>query len=392
MKIKQIIPSLFLILSGCGQLAPQTSSDDSDADKTTDPVEVGEDGSGSSSFSDAAGEVAIESGTLAGTQLAIEAGTFSEATEVSFAEGANMADEELVSELGLGEATLESAGPSVLLTADKDVDATQPMTLSIPVAGASLALADKNLVVVYRVRKASDGLFYVGVIHDGVLVDGVIQVKATYFGSYQAVYSSVAITKKVEAPSFKGLQPKVAASKYDGEWVGECKFENDPNKDPRYKRETRRVSGKSFVIIDQVFADTPPNCTGPKLQKAVIALDIIKLAPSSVVAGADEVDLEIRGEYLVLQNQQYVDHSNSDANCGITGWQIGVPKPVDFSKCGDPDSDDKGPPLGLKLFTIAKIDGEHFRTGASENESGLDESAPDKRPVTLETENYKKVK
>ncbi len=181
-----VIISLALLNAKCEKLAQQDAGVSDRRSPRTAALTVTS--SGNDESSGAVLSIPPDLANLAG-QLRIE-------------EGAAVATQTVAAALNIGEGGLTQSGPSVNISAQSKVDASQigRLEISIPFTeAASLALASTYLVVVYQVIDA-DGKVLVGVIPpaDFKADAGLVKFKLLGFGNYQAVRVATEIKESIK--------------------------------------------------------------------------------------------------------------------------------------------------------------------------------------------------
>lgn len=142
---------------------------------------------------------AAASETMSGTVLALPPGTLTIDTSISIEESAPIATETMGAELGIN-AVMQQTGTPVSVQTDVPMDAKQPFTLSMPLPVLGLTDDDKwtNLIVIYKVKLAADGLTVAGVIPRSEIVveNNVAKISVMNFGAFQTALTNVPVVEK----------------------------------------------------------------------------------------------------------------------------------------------------------------------------------------------------
>jgi hypothetical protein len=149
---------------------------------------------------------------LEGAEVLFPPGSLAVPADVTIQQGETLVSERLLADAGIPDDT-EGAGPTVLVTASEDIDATQPFTVALPFdpeAQGALHLAPKMLAVLYLVKKAGEEKLYVGIIPASELeiVDGVVRLKTKYFGAFQVIVAVSGLDETKEASTDEAFKPK----------------------------------------------------------------------------------------------------------------------------------------------------------------------------------------
>ena len=102
----------------------------------------------------------FDSGTLAGSAIAIPPGALSIPVSITVGEGETLSSSEFLQTLGITSNNVTAAGPSVSFVPSTNVEATNPFTLSIPISmttALALTAGNENIVVMYRWMKVING-------------------------------------------------------------------------------------------------------------------------------------------------------------------------------------------------------------------------------------------
>jgi hypothetical protein len=141
--------------------------------------------------------------TFRGAAVAFPPGSLAIDTEITLEEGAPLASEGVMAELGMGAPMLGSAVP-VMVTAASDLDAAKPFTIELPLPDLA-ALADPgvedplaNLAVLFKCEWVTEGKVMLGILPRAEITveGGVAKVTVTRFGVYQAVLMPEPVTEK----------------------------------------------------------------------------------------------------------------------------------------------------------------------------------------------------
>lgn len=144
--------------------------------------------------------------------LSFPPGALSIAAKITVEAGAAIAGSSVASELNLDSAaTVSSAGPAVMVRADKSINTAQPFSLSIPVTSSALFLADSDYsyVVIFLVEDAATGKTKKGVITDVTVTNGQATFKSTRFGIFEvAIVRGVKEVKAAEVETKATVRSK----------------------------------------------------------------------------------------------------------------------------------------------------------------------------------------
>jgi hypothetical protein len=204
---------------------------------------------------------ATEEGELKGTAITFPAGSLSIDTELSLEQGQSLSSSEHLGELGLAPTSeIKEASTSVFIGSTAEQDPVAPFTLALPLKSGTALTAAENLVVFYRVTRYSDGKTLSGAIPASLFKSNAaskIEIEASFFGIYQAVYISLSITERVEKDS-GGSKPVAvktdlgaALKSIQGRWKSGCDVP-----DPELTFEGSAADGKRFEFNMETFAPT----------------------------------------------------------------------------------------------------------------------------------------
>jgi hypothetical protein len=150
----------------------------------------------------------ISSGSLAGAAVAIPPGALSLSLSITVGEGETLAASSFTQQLGLSDNTISAGGPSVSFIPSSNVQASNPFTLSLPLALTSLALdssSTENLVVMYRWMKVVNGetSYVMGVIprEEVTIAKDKVSFQTDKFGVFQVGIAQTKITQKISVPT-----------------------------------------------------------------------------------------------------------------------------------------------------------------------------------------------
>ncbi len=178
----------------------------------------------------------FSSGELAGSAIAIPPGALSIPVSVTVGAGESLSSSQFLQDVGITNNSISAAGPSVAFTPSQPVEATNPLTLSIPFSsGSSLSLttSNDNIVVLYRWTKVVNGesSHSMGIIpaKDVVISKDKVSFQTTKFGVFQLGKAETKIVERVNVQSAQPPAPKKDLSNpLVGTW-GTC--ESDANRD-----------------------------------------------------------------------------------------------------------------------------------------------------------------
>jgi hypothetical protein len=178
----------------------------------------------------------FSSGELAGSAIAIPPGALSIPVSVTVGAGESLSSSQFLQDVGITNNSISAAGPSVAFTPSQPVEATNPLTLSIPFSsGSSLSLttSNDNIVVLYRWTKVVNGesSHSMGIIpaKDVVIAKDKVSFQTTKFGVFQLGKAETKIVERVNVQSVQPPAPKRDVSNpLVGSW-GACK--NSVNRD-----------------------------------------------------------------------------------------------------------------------------------------------------------------
>lgn len=147
---------------------------------------------------------ASQASSIAGTQAEFPLGSLAIDTEITLKPGESLATPESLASLQL-DTQVTNASPAVTLQSSVTMDAASPFTLQLIVpesAGLNLADPYANLVVLYKIEKASTKSAFSGVITRDKLViaGGFVRFDASFFGTYQAVITASLVAQAKEVP------------------------------------------------------------------------------------------------------------------------------------------------------------------------------------------------
>lgn len=157
----------------------------------------------------------FSSGELAGSAIAIPPGALSIPVSVTVGAGESLSSSQFLQDVGITNNSISAAGPSVAFTPSQPVEATNPLTLSIPFSsGSSLSLttSNDNIVVLYRWTKVVNGesSHSMGIIpaKDVVIAKDKVSFQTTKFGVFQLGKAETKIVERVNVQSVQPPAPK----------------------------------------------------------------------------------------------------------------------------------------------------------------------------------------
>ena len=177
------------------------------------------------------------------------------------------------------------------------------------------------------------------------------------------------------------LLPTLAlASPLDGAWRQPCRA--------GYQRE-EQIAGSHAVLAETNFRDSA--CTQPSLRIESRGL----LFPGGNVIlpiGAHELDFVFVGVRLTPLDQAAAAYYESMQLCGLRGWKVNEPQEIGGLFCDfyGLDLPVRVPEAGLRKFGVVKLEGDSLYLGRLSPER--DASSPDKRPLELDPEPYRRVR
>ena len=127
---------------------------------------------------------------LEGTSIEFPPGSLAINTEITLEAGQSIATTSVAKALGM-ESEVVTAGPATVVTASMTQDAVVPFTVAIVTNNEGLALTG-DLIVIYKIYKASEGKLYLGVIPGSEVTrtGQLVTFAASHFGVYEAVLAS----------------------------------------------------------------------------------------------------------------------------------------------------------------------------------------------------------
>ncbi len=179
----------------------------------------------------------FNTGTLAGSAIAIPPGALTLPVSITVGEGETLTSTQFLQNLGITNNNVTAAGPSVSFVPSQAVEASNPFTLSIPLTITSLALtgSNENIVIMYRWTKVVNGeaTYSMGIIpgEDVLISSNKVSFQTTKFGVFQVGKAETKITERVnvatiEPPALK----KDAGNPLVGSW-GMCETRDNKTGD-----------------------------------------------------------------------------------------------------------------------------------------------------------------
>lgn len=254
---------------------------------------------------------------VGGTVVALPPGSLSIDTTIVIEEAASIATETMSAELGIS-AVMEHTGTPVSVQPDVPMDAKQPFVLSMPLPILTLAGSDwSNLIVVYKVKIAADGVTMAGVIpRDEITVEnGVAKISVSNFGAFQTALTDVPVEKKKVETKSEIVTKQMVAELPPMSISSRTPFiakEND----------TVVISGKNFrpgmmlalggkkVANIQVVSDSKASFVAPKLDSMGLTRlnaeqDGVSQAVSMFYSGSGELPVISEAESEVCAGKKY---------------------------------------------------------------------------------------
>ena len=145
---------------------------------------------------------------------------------------------------------------------------------------------------------------------------------------------------------------QMGADRLQGEWMSQCA---PIGKNGRHGSVIRLTIGRKTIrATAQLYAKT--TCDEPTLQGHYSG--IVKSARQK----GDRIDLnyQLRDASMTLQREDVVGYYNRDADCGLSGWELGKRKSVLGRRCGSLNV----PAGGQMLYETAWVVGDELRMGA----------------------------
>lgn len=166
----------------------------------------------------------FNSGELAGSAIAIPPGALSIPVAVTVGAGESLSSSQFLQDVGITNNSISAAGPSVAFTPSQPIQATNPLTLSIPFSSGSalsLTASNDNIVVLYRWTKVVNGesSHSMGIIpaKDVVIAKDKVSFQTTMFGVFQVGRAETKIAERINVQS---LQPPVPKKDLSNPLVG----------------------------------------------------------------------------------------------------------------------------------------------------------------------------
>lgn len=223
-------------LSGCqDSFMKQTTADKTSAIASL-TSEVDAAGNVTATFDPNSGQTQVlklASGAFAGSAVAIPPGSLAIPVSITVGEGETLASSSFTQQIGLTDNSVTAAGPSVSFIPSTNVQASSPLTLSLPFSVASLALTaidTENVIVMFRAIKVNgDQTSYeMGVIprSEMTISSDKVSFQTKQFGVFQLAKTAKKITQRmvqatIEAPVLK----KEAGNPVLGAWES-CRADN----------------------------------------------------------------------------------------------------------------------------------------------------------------------
>lgn len=284
---------------------------------------------------------ASDSSAIAGTQISFPPGAVALATDITIQEGASLVSEGIKSEIGMDSSiSLTVASAAVVVQSSVAMDAAAPFTVSIPVAGASLALlesSDTNYAILYNVYVAAENGYVVGVIPKTELsyADGVVAFQTRHFGSYQLVISSDPIVEKQEVATTREI-------------VTQKDADVAPMVVDTYQPYVAS-SGKTVTVRGKNFRNTMTIALGSTLVsdlKVVSDVSASFVMPTAVKFGFTDIEIAQEGVvekgrmFALEQKTSYplITMDESGVCSGVNYYDANGDKRIGTKDCGGTDS------------------------------------------------------
>jgi hypothetical protein len=162
------------------------------------------------------------------------------------------------------------------------------------------------------------------------------------------------------------------ASAYDlqGSWLSPCFAQGGQH----FKRDL-------YIISSQIYQTQSLFSDGDCLQLSVKLERVLgyQAQSSGLVSGASDVDLTEQQSFMTVYDAGTVELWNRAKFCGISDWDVGVPREVTGKECGGHSL----PARGDRDFDLYMRDG-YSRLWTGLRTPVLDGSSPDKRPHDLD--------
>ena len=162
------------------------------------------------------------------------------------------------------------------------------------------------------------------------------------------------------------------ASGYDlqGSWLSPC-----------YARGSQHLKRDLYIVSAQVFSTQSLFSDDSCLELSVKLEQVqgYRASDSGLVAGATEVDLTEQRSFLTVFDASTVASWNRAKFCGISDWDVGIPREVTGRDCAGHAM----PRAGDKDFDLYMRDG-YSRLWTGLRTPAFDGSSPDKRPRELD--------
>lgn len=272
---------------------------------------------------------------LANTSLLVPAGSLEFDTTIAIEQGQTIANAETAAELALEDnASISAAGPAVAITSTTEMDASSPLSLSIPYESLSLNLTECNLVVIYKVLKVKEEFEVVtGMLtsDDAEVENSVISFEIMHFGVYQAACLATNQPLKPELKEPPLVTEKPTPEPITGTWsLKTCEFDYD-----KYISETLTIADdQTFEFRREEFADS--SCYTP--EAAFIVKGTSQLVEESIEAEElNQVSFTVSEVSIILLSEDRATLYNRTATCGFSDWSIDEPKDLQDVSCLDED-------------------------------------------------------
>ncbi len=148
---------------------------------------------------------------LSGGSISFPPGSIAVSSNVSFTSGANIATDSTANSLGIAGGFV-SSGISASISADDATTLENPYSLQLPIpSGASLIGRDlSKLAIISRYRKHRDSGHYLGLYRRDELTvkDDKVILRASYFGTYQVVFTKTKVEEHNEVPEKSDTAPE----------------------------------------------------------------------------------------------------------------------------------------------------------------------------------------
>lgn len=149
---------------------------------------------------------ASESSELVGATVIFKAGSLSEPTEITLQAGANLAENDVASALGLlDQNPITGHGPTVMISAAKAVDVREAFTIRLPLPRKNSLQGEgwERLVLIYKAARSDGDGYVIGLMPmANIKIDGdFASIGTNLFGAYQAVLTTEVVAEEVKKTS-----------------------------------------------------------------------------------------------------------------------------------------------------------------------------------------------